>query len=1034
MLLGLGDKGSSLTTAMYDALVRKNLPTAPLISCFTLDGAGRLTRHGAQEEPSLLFECSGLRPELAPGVFRENADILKRNERQVTQILGDGISNLRRQAVMSDLVDQGWQIDDGSTIYLLAALCDPVGSAVLVPVMGMVQSLLAGRLRGTLLKLDALGFFPDLFDDYRTSDFAYARTYATIQELEYAADHPEAICGSERHPFDQVFFFTRKNEDSVEIGSVDELMVVVSELISLLLERKVASDVVALVNKVEDKAARFSSMGMAKLVLPTSEMMNALGDAVGADLLESRLPATAEVFDRGSVAASVKQFVVTQRLDRLSEDMRLDETGKTIWVDFAYEGSVHERANVEIFLSEIERQAGEFGRTKLPDMARRLAARRDQLLRGAVDGLQDTVSRSIDGGVDRGVYYSAAFLDVLADRSSVHTRGDSIEESYGLSRVEAESKRFFDQAFGIDRERPLNLKRELDAKKELLARYTKDLARAQETAARSETAGDSRESAGVSIKRTRVSALQAEIADLEPEYLRLTAEVAAFDLKIEDPSERRRLLEGLRADEDERRESVTTAAHDTDTRYRDAERRCEELREERRRLLMQHCMVYPIMGAVLLAAVFVALRSLLPAIPALAMVRFAVGLTLVYGAWAFLNYWTGIRARLGAAESEAERLGQQKVSALLAVQEFYSSVAKRIYEHTLNGGLISLVMDLRDAVTLLAGQVESFVEALRAIAAEKRERFARLAFQHNVLIRNVANKADVEHLLSSTPRLEPERARFFKHRPLSVDFNEFRTSGAVNGLLTAIDELVEDVFAPVRQQSIEQFLADQAHRAPLPPGKRLVNLWAAAKAFILLDIEKGQDRSAEFLYLGVANVESSLARDLLRTPGAGTITAYGSGTPSEIVMAKLKIGFPAFQVASVKYAKASLAALGDSTGFYATDWSLKDLFPSVYTLGDEADEARRLACLGRAFSVIGTDGQWFSYAGRILGASVEDLVANLRAADNAPLRQELWQVIEDRKHRAAAVEELERFRRTQELDRVDEAIVNRTLNEINPLA
>lgn len=1049
LLLGAGNTGAGIARAIQATLVAREPEVGALVSCLCLeDGGAFSTLPLGGGAPQLLVQVEGLDAELKSGVFRANADAVRNVEKEIGDSLVEAVVGLRRQDVIGDLQEKGWEIDGRIAVYLVTALSDAVGSAALVPVLSCLQHTLKGRLRDVDLDVDVLGFFPDLIDEQANQNLAGARAYACLQELDFLADNPTLMGGPDRPPFNQVFLFTKVNEDGLSIDGLDKLSLVIGELTGLVLEGRIASDAnfsLRLAQGQEHgKRTRYSSMGLAKLVFPVDAVLAAIEDSVGAGLLESQVAGEPATFDGDVVGGDVTRYVNAGRLERLGQDLQEDVDKHSIWQDFTFGATIDDRLGVGSFTTEIGEKAAEFERTTLTVMQQHLSVRRDRLLQAAKDALLAGARVRVDARADGGVRYASAFVDVLNGESSRYTKGGGITDIHDLRLIDREARKFFDTAYVVDREKVADLKRALKAKQEQLAKEFPDAGKPDVVPSPAADAPDA--------PAARAQALTAEIAALQLEYETRAAELATADRKIEDAAERGRLVRDLRSAADTEREKLVTAAGEAEKACQEGAHALQEAEEWRNREVRRRFVITPAIALGMAVLILLALTQFLSVLTvgalAIRAVRPFVVAMLIYFGWEGWKYWSVIRVRVEEAKAKLARLKRAKTESLRAIQASYNDIFRKMLEHATNGALVDAVIALREFVGQVADQIRAFIAKLGGLAKERRDRLAKLEFRNSFLIRDVVAKSDIEAFIKDSPQLGIERDRFFTQHSLSASFDAFRPNGDVARLVGDIHVLVEDVFKDLRTMSVERYLKESKAPGPLTPAQRFVNLVAHAKTFVRLSVERGQDESQDLVYLGVANPDNSFAWEQLQGQGMGNITPFGGVEPSQVVAAKLKVGFPAFQVVAVAAGQQALEGAADRVGCYAlptggfgdagggtnADWTPPDLFPSEVTIGDESDAERQAVCLGRALGeVVAQDGK-FRFGDNVLGATLKEAVEFLRRITGRAVAVALRARVEEAKKGPDAIARLQTFKSQAGVDRVDQAIIDRTLKELNPFS
>jgi hypothetical protein len=1038
LLIGLGKFGNEIAETVHAVVRERNPELAAVTACLGLREQGEF-----YDGPTTRGKVENLVASLEPGVFCKNFNAVQACDKTISDVLADRLLGLRPQQIILDLQDKGYRVDEGVNVYLVTALSDPVGSSALIPFVGFLQALLLGRLRGMPLQLDVLAFFPDLFEQYKANDLAYARAYTTLRELDLVAEKPSLLVPAPRGNVHYTYLFTARNEDGVETGGYRDLAFMVGEVVSLLLEGKVAADAsfsMSLWRTIDTKRTRFSSVGLSRLVFPKAAVMKAFADYCGANILDTGALVGPATFDRQRVAADVKDLVIGQKLDRLNERMRHDRNGREFWTDFVYSGSTGEQVLVDQFLEDLAAEASEYERTTLNTIHRAVAERRDQLAVETTDALSRSNAQCIDSR-EKGLYYAQAMLDVLLNRPSPYTHGDDPIEPYSFEAVRRESTRFFDTAFGIDRDLPARLKRDLDAKRQARDRHARSLE--QKAAAGSESS----EKQTIDALKMQIDRLDKEIKDLDTQHADAAAKVIEFDLKMADASERRRLLETGRAGDQEQRENLEKTLRGHDTQYRAAAAALDDLYERRRQLGVRLVFVYPALLLALVAVVaFLAIRDLdLPAIWTRLTdnLQWVAVVFALYGAGAFIHYWLGIRREVEAGVANVEKWKVAKRGALVALQTFRNRLFRRDFDHLVHDGLFTWVSQLERHVSDTAGSLHAFIVGLEKLRADSRTAFDSVVFPNTVLCRSVVTKASIDRLISENTSLAVEQARFFSMRSVSAYFGDYRASGSLASLTTAFKAFADDLFAGVRAKAIEEFTQDEEAAGRVRTEDRLNTLVDSSKAFVHLDVERGMDKSENLVYLGVTNADSSHVNELV-VQHDRTVTPFSTGDDQGIVVCKLKVAFPAFHVGLVGYGRRLAQGADARQALYANpEWNSPDLIPSLYTLGDQDDEARCQLCLGLALGLVegdrvlaatatAKDRRGLAFENEYLGASVEEGVELLRSFDGRALRSVLTEAVNAAKTKPGALDRLREYRQSL-TDPIDAAIVDRAIGELDAL-
>jgi hypothetical protein len=1043
LIVGLGKYGIEIGRGLHDNISAKNSDLAKLVQCLFLEDDGNLATN---DRIGPTFHCDGLSLDRSPNVFQKNFRVYVNNEREIENILADLMQKIKRIDVVLELREMGYKIDEGIAICIVSTLFDPIGSSAIIPFLGFVQYLISGRFTGTVVHTNLLGFFPDLFDEYKKDDLFYSRSFIAVQELDHILNNPKILITDERSPIHYVYLFTGKNEDAVEIGSYKDLIPMIGEVFSSLLLGEIASDESfssVLLEKVDGKYTRYNSFGLSKLIYPVNEIMNGLFNIMVYKILDSHQLTTPKVYERGYIASEVKEFIIKNGLDRLSEQIRIDKEGNRIWTDFRYSGTISERVVVRSFIDDIDTQAVEYERDITTIQDKKLAGRKEELFYDQIEILKGTIRRVLDDlgkGIlsGKGTYYAQAFLNVLENKPSPYLKEGSYAGTiYDLELIEKKAKAFFDKIFGIDRDKLIELKRDIDDKTSLLNRFTESSAQNLSSGSSEKGKTHSENDGGA---RERIETLKAEIEVLQSERETLQKRIDDFDFKISDPSERRKLLLSLLQQEDEKKGVIVESLEKTDSEYRKERRKLDELYEERKRIVNRLFLIFPAVGTLsyfvglYLGTLFFPTVDKSDVLGIGAFIVFPVLLS-IYAVWALLKYWNGIRREIKDSESRTELLKGEKISLLVRLQEFFNDRFKIAFEHSLQGYLLTWIGDYRSFVRETAQSLQLFIDALNRSADSGKSAYETITFPHSIFVRSVVTKNDMDRFVKENARLSIETDRFFREKPLSIFFDDFKKKGDLSTFLDSVKSFSGDVFKFVSEKSIEDFLRENESMSRLSTTEKLVNLFNSAKAFIHLDVEKGLDASQSVVYLGVEKSDSSDSKELLKKQGYGNIFFYSSGNKHELVMSKLKVGFPAFHIALIKHGKQLTVRspeLGES--YVNTEWDLEDLFPTEYVLGKDDRELRKLVCMATAFNLIVKKRDKVYFENLPLGTSLDEIVEFLRSFKGSNYRLKLIDLVEREKQKEDAVDRLISYRETKSVKNLELELINEMINELSPLS
>src|SRR5438093_301585 len=151
-----------------------------------------------------------------------------------------------------------------------------------------------------------------------------------------------------------------------------------------------------------------------------------------------------------------------------------------------------------------------------------------------------------------------------------------------------------------------------------------------------------------------------------------------------------------------------------------------------------------------------------------------------------------------------------------------------------------------------------------------------------------------------------------------------------------------------------------------------------SKALVQLCVNRAEDGSANIYYLGGLEHHDGLKAKMM-APLEVTAEPYVASSNQEVTLCKLKVGFPAFHVGAIQFARNVLERMPDKSLFYVSpDWHIPDLVPTARTVGAEDDPIRQSICLGLTLNVLRMSSAGCFYGDVRLGATEEESAAMLR--------------------------------------------------------
>ena len=286
MLLGLGEYGSIIAQEIFSSLDEKDKNLSQIISCLTFNESGVFSDFKTKKN---IFTCDGLNPDLNSLKFKENYEIIQKYESEFESVLSESIDNIRNQEIKSRLRTD-YEIEDTISLFIFSSLSDTLGSISIVLFLYYINRLFTERFNAVQIEKNVFGFFPDLFNDYKSNNYAYARSYACLQELDFLGDNPTHIL-SQGFLYDYIYLFTESNEKGESIGTYKDMIPMITEVLFSLLTGEITSENLDMthINNVEGKTPRYNSFGLTKLIFPIDNIMKGITDFLTYNFLNHKI-------------------------------------------------------------------------------------------------------------------------------------------------------------------------------------------------------------------------------------------------------------------------------------------------------------------------------------------------------------------------------------------------------------------------------------------------------------------------------------------------------------------------------------------------------------------------------------------------------------------------------------------------------------------------------------------------------------------------------------------------------------------------
>jgi len=1019
IILGLGKYGNEIVQNISKLMEEQDNIIFKIVSCLALKDNGEFWDI---KEDKLLFQCENLKSEFHLDNYSSNFQSLQCHEKSFEDHLVDKISHLKRKELLVKFQDQGLSIDNNIEIFIISPLFDSVGSAAIIPFLGFIQTLLAGRLRGSVIKSNLFLLFPDLFPDYRNKELAFARSYVSMEELDFIADHPELISSEGLHPFDFAWIMTGKNEEDIELGSYQSLIPMIKNFFKLIFKGDILNDVSftnVLINKVEGKTTRYSSVGLSQLIFPVDEVIKGLSKYVGFLIFQSKGLTEEKIFDRELINTNVKKFIIENRFDELSEEMKTDPDGHNILMDFSYEGDMNIEIDPDVFFQSVEEAFEGFSKTQFIEMQNKLLQKKSTLHEEKKEKLGIYVKDCIESE-EKGIYYTKSFLDQLLNHNSNYVKGKILTEKYNLKFLRNKVRSYFDREFKELQDYYIQLQNEIEEKRILLENLKEQKPEEDE--------GEAEEK---EVLSEQINSLEIELKELDDKSIKIKKEIKDCKIAKDENNLGSKVLKNKITEIKETIEDLKGKIKDINDKYVDIKRRLADLSFKKKKTLLINLLILPSVGT-LGSIILLYLGSRF--FEGMDFIDFLIYTPLAFLAYfsiGFLSYWRGLGLEIKETKDELNSYKRQKQSLFFQFLDPYDEICKIKYQGFLHEVLLQFLDEYEEDISSLNSKIGDFINS---ILTEKEEKFSQVMLPNNLFIRSVVTKNDLNKFVEKNISLQVGVERFFKNKPLSEYFDDFIDKGNIEALYQAIDDFTEEIFQFLREKSIEDIIKEGEKEYKISILEKMDNFYHSAKTYVLLDVEKGMDSSVSLSYLGVENTDNSYIKNNFDTLGYKDIQVYSLGNKHQITLTKLKIGIPAFHIALIRYGDALVSEINEKEKLYVNpQWEIGNILPEKYMFSNEEDEARRIACLGYALGIISKKKEKYYLQNRELGKDYHEVINLFRSFFGSQIRVKVAELIRTEKGKEGALDKLSKFIENNKLDNIDKRIIKEVINEINPL-
>ncbi len=993
------------------------------------------------------------------GVWGRNYKILADLEREMRNQVQHSVQRILTQH--GPLLPGAQHGPSTVSIFVLVPMADPVGSAAMLPLLNAVYHAFAhGGMMSTPYQVHVIALMPGLLptDDHKRP-VAEARAYAAFQELEYLLKSDQG-----KSKADFVWVLTDMNAAHRAIPSYFDLVPVISRFVMLRARGAIMADQsfgVALQQEADGRRTRYLSFGMARLLLERKRLLSLATARTYGKIAESVSTFHPAQADASAVFASTANFVREQQLDRLDVLMRTSASGEEIWepLTLPRPRKANSDAYRRDFLPTFDKALHDY-REEVSNMQRAVSDRYGVLEKGNRQAILDKVGSILDDrNRDGAGLYAHAWLSALAGLPSEYIDGDTDNFPETLRTIDDRIRDFFDAQFeavffGDEEKDPIKeyllgnqiryaglrrtiekLKADFSTKETLYAHnrariegidqrlaelpspssdpdplVESDLvAQGDQVAAlsRVELAGR-QERQGLEQEKGKLQTAQQELGsamlDLEQIISLAETRVDRLDRAINDPSERRRLLDEIEYTYSNESAAKREEYTQTVVQHSAAHGEVDRLEKEHTRWLTSRSVVAIGAGAVLALLLVWAInygQSLAEAViwqewwiwPAFwaTIGGYALVVLSILGA----VYLFKISSRVKAAKREKVRLEHVLEHSQHMMLTNANAMASKRLEHHVFSSLVRWREDTTRFVRTLREdllKLQAVVRGLRSVG-QKEEVVDPLEELFTI---KVAPSQGLEALLDS--REEDEHIAvedFWRSHSMSEFFTRLRKENDGSSFRAAIDQLSGAFWVELNEKTLPDII-DEVYPTASERQAFFHDAFAAAAPLALHAAAVESDP----LFIAAADERMRL-EDALSHHKPIRVDPVSD---TEAAFVRLSLGLAAFQLDAVvpcRYAYEELDKERRKQLYVNADFIplLETLEPSTHVLGHADDPARKAACLALAYGIATRNNQDDSSEEIAIGEKrypdYRSFIEDLRTMNGMAMRERIYGAIRD---------------------------------------
>jgi len=444
VIIGLGDAGAEMARS-YSGFVdgKKTLGMLTEIIAIETTGFGRLGSdavvtpfEGVQESDS----------------FKVWYDRIVEHEDALTAVMQEALRSVLGAETRLMVERAGGLVDQQADVVLVAGLSDPVGSSAIIPVIGFLNYLYNGPMLGQFPSVELLLLWPDLFPETMNDKRAFARSAATIKEINRATRVPEQVFGTDfAFSPPTAWLVSGANSEGVNVGTMSELMPMITRALAARRAGNMAMGSY-LVGAGNDCGGAWGSFGLCEVTADTDSALSAIGTGLIAEWASARATRPGRLFQRAQIAVDVERYL--RDSGAASPESLLDRAadGTPLFTPFSFSASAESNRDPGQFQAELELATAKYESSEWLKLQSDLAIQRGVALESLTDQADVLVAAALDDP-DRSAEYAHAFVEVALGQSSEFIEGEAFESPMNLDTVSSQAMLYFEREMGLTSQR-----------------------------------------------------------------------------------------------------------------------------------------------------------------------------------------------------------------------------------------------------------------------------------------------------------------------------------------------------------------------------------------------------------------------------------------------------------------------------------------------------------------------------------------------------------------------------------------------------